>query len=213
MRSLIQHSTQHAAVALRGPSNLRVRLVSCVEPQASGTFVATKIVDGEIGRTRFDQSATPLGLGCARDGAAEEDERKARPMIDDIEGKAEAASPNEERTAHLIRVALDETRELVQLEVALAREEFREEVAQAKMGGIALGLAAMAGVSAFAMFMVTVALAFVVTWLAACLMGGILLLLSLTAGILGWRALPKRPLGATRARLESGYKQLKERLA
>ena len=97
--------------------------------------------------------------------------------------------------------------------MALAREEFREEVAQAKMGGIALGLAAMAGVSAFAMFMVTVAFAFAVTWLAACLMGGILLLLSLTAGILGWKALPKRPLGATRSRLESGYKELKERLA
>ena len=29
MRSLIQHSTQHAAVALRGPFNQRVRLMSC----------------------------------------------------------------------------------------------------------------------------------------------------------------------------------------
>jgi uncharacterized membrane protein YqjE len=162
---------------------------------------------------RFDKSATPHGSAAPWDGAAEWRERKARPMIDDIEGKAVAASAEADRTAQLIRVALDETRKLVQLEVALAREEFAEEVAQVKMGAIALALAAMAAVLAITMFMVSVALAFVVSWPAACVMGGTLLLLSLTAGIVGWKALPKRPLGATRSRLESDYKQLKERLA
>lgn len=162
---------------------------------------------------RFDKSTLPPWLGRARDGAAERHERKARPMTDDIEDQAAAASPDAERATQLIRVALDEARQLVQLEVALAREELCEEIAQAKMAGIALGLAAITGVLAVTMFLVMVALAFAVSWLAACVMGSTLLLLSLTAGIVGWKALPKRPLGATRSRLESDYKELKERLA
>jgi hypothetical protein len=119
----------------------------------------------------------------------------------------------DEPTTDLIREALDETRELVRLEVALAREELKGELTQAKTGGFALGSAASAGIAAFTMFMVTIALAFSMKWLAALIIAGILLALACALGLGGWKLMPKQPLGATRERIGSDLKQLKERVA
>jgi hypothetical protein len=119
----------------------------------------------------------------------------------------------EEPTAELIREALDETRDLVRLEVALAREELKAEIAHAKLSGISLGSAAAAAVSAFTMFLVAIALAFRWSWLAALIIGVILLFLSGAMGFAGWITLPKRPMTQTRERLESDLRQLRERVA
>jgi hypothetical protein len=119
----------------------------------------------------------------------------------------------QEPTAVLIREALDETRDLVRLEIALAREELKAEMAHAKLGGVSLGSAAAAAVSSFTMFMVAIALAFHRSWLAALIIGGILLFMSVAMGFAGWVSLPKKPLAETRERIESDLKQLKERVA
>jgi uncharacterized membrane protein YqjE len=132
---------------------------------------------------------------------------------EEIVGEPVALAPRREGTGQLIREALDETRQLVQLEVALARVEMREEIGRAKSGAIALGIAAGGGIAAFTMFMVALALAFTASWLAALVVAGSLLLLAVAAGIVGWKALPKELLSATRARLKSDYRQLKERVA
>jgi hypothetical protein len=50
-------------------------------------------------------------------------------------------------------------------------------------------------------------------WVAAVGIGGGLLVLGLATALLGWRALPKRPMGETKDRLESDLKQLRERVA
>ena len=118
----------------------------------------------------------------------------------------------EERTGDLVREAIDQTRRLVQLEVTLARAEVGRELAQAKTGAIAFGIAAIVAIVALAMFLFAIPLALGASAAAACGVGGILVLVSATAGVLGWKALPKQWMGTTRSRLESDYEQLKERI-
>ena len=134
-------------------------------------------------------------------------------MTDQTMERAEARVGTAEPTAALVREALDETRDLVRLEVALAREELKAELARAKAAGVALGAAGGLSIAAFTMFMATIALAFSMMWLAALLIGAILMLLAGAMGLAGWRALPRKPLGETKERLESDLKQLKERIA
>lgn len=49
-------------------------------------------------------------------------------------------------------------------------------------------------------------------WLAALVIGVILVAAAVTVGALGYRALPRRPAPLTRERLESDVKQLRERM-
>jgi uncharacterized membrane protein YqjE len=132
-------------------------------------------------------------------------------VINEQESQAQV-EPGVEPTGKLIRTALEETRDLVRLEVALARIEVLDEIAQAKRGAITLGVAVVTATAAFTMFLVAIALAFDLSWCAALIIGGALLVVAASAGALGWRAVPKAPLAATRARLESDYLQLKERI-
>jgi Na+/proline symporter len=113
----------------------------------------------------------------------------------------------------LVREAIDQTRQLARLEVALARQEIEAGIARAKVGAITLGAAAAAGLWAIAMFLVAVAAAFPTLWLAALVLGAILLALAVVLGLAGWRAMPKHPLSGTRERLETDLKDLKERVA
>ncbi len=125
-----------------------------------------------------------------------------------------AGTPQEhEPTAELFREAVDETRELVRLEVELAKQELREELGRAKISAVAIGSGAALALSGLTMFFVTIAMAFAMEWLAALILGGILVVL---AGILafgGFKALPRKPLEETKERLETDLKQLKERVA
>jgi hypothetical protein len=115
--------------------------------------------------------------------------------------------------AELVREALDETRELVRLEVALAREELTAELSQARTAIVSLAAAGALAVSGLTLVLVAVALAFGKAWLVALVVGLILAGLSGVIGLGGWKALPRRLLGETRERIESDFKQLKERIA
>lgn len=126
---------------------------------------------------------------------------------------AAASTQDREPTSELFREAVDETRELVRLEVALAKEELRSELTRAKFGGIALGAGAGAALCGVTMCFVAIAAAFAWVWLAALIIGGILLVLAGTLAYGGFQALPKRPLEETKERIESDLKQLKERVA
>jgi uncharacterized membrane protein YqjE len=117
-----------------------------------------------------------------------------------------------ETTGELLREGLEETRRLVQLEVSLARGEVRKELAQARTGAIAFGIAAVVAIAALAMLLVAIPLAFGASACTACVVAGVLALVSGTAAVVGWKSLPKELLGTTRSRLESDYKQLKERI-
>ena len=125
-----------------------------------------------------------------------------------------AGDSRQERTAELFREAIDETRELARLEVELAKEELWTELRSAKVGAIGLGGGAAAALSGVTMCFVAIAMAFHLEWLAALIIGGILLVLGAALAIGGYSALPRRPLlGETKERIETDLKRLRERVA
>jgi uncharacterized membrane protein YqjE len=121
-------------------------------------------------------------------------------------------SQRPETTAELAREALGELRELVTLEVALAREEVKAEIAQLKTAVLTLGIAAALAIAALSLLLVTVAAAVSPMWLAAFVIGVILAVTAVTVGTRGYRRLPRRPAPLTRERLESDVKRLRERM-
>ena len=113
----------------------------------------------------------------------------------------------------LIREVLGDTRELVRIEVALARDELGHEVASARTSAIAIGIAAVAFIAAFAVFMLAIVLALKAGWVGALVVGGILLAAAISLGFVGWSALPTKPLAQTKGRLQANVERLKERMA
>jgi hypothetical protein len=136
----------------------------------------------------------------------------AMPENPEVEAVAQAPRP-EEPAAKLIREALDEVRDLVRLEVALAREEARSELTRAKASAIALSAAAVLAVSAFSLFMVAISAAFASMWLVALILGGILACLAAVLASFARGRMPKGLLGETKERLSADLQQLKERIA
>jgi hypothetical protein len=119
----------------------------------------------------------------------------------------------EHATAELVREALDETRELVRLEVALAREELAAELSRAKAALVSLAAAGGLVLSGLTLVQVAIALAFSKAWLVALVLGLVLVVLGGAIALGGWNALPRKVLRETRERIESDFRQLKERIA
>lgn len=122
----------------------------------------------------------------------------------------------EATTGALVREAFEEAKELVRLEVALAKEELESELEQAKKAAIGFGIALAASFVALAMLGVALILALGGTAIVALLVtAGYLVVAGAATGI-GYKLLPKEPLAHTRRRLAADFvhfKDLKERLA
>ena len=113
-----------------------------------------------------------------------------------------------ERTPQLIRDVLTEASRLARLEVALAREDLKVQIKQARSAGIALGSASALGVSGFTMLLVSLGLAFSKAWLATLIVAGAVGAVAGAFAFAGWRAMPRKPFGPTKSRLETDLKQL-----
>ena len=100
-------------------------------------------------------------------------------------------------TADLVREAMEGARELVRLEVALAKEEMKAELEHVQRAAVGLGIALASSV--LVLCLLSVALVFLV-------IGGV-------AALVGYSKLPKAPLERTRHRLETDMIQLKEHIA
>lgn len=133
-------------------------------------------------------------------------------MADETD-RLSAAEEDEPPVTDLIREVLADSRELVRIEVALARDELTHEIAAAKTSAVAFACAAAVAVGAFTMFVVALVLALKGGWAGALAAGGILLVAAIGLGLGGWSALPKKPLEQTKGRLQADVKQLKERMA
>jgi hypothetical protein len=134
-------------------------------------------------------------------------------MSDAIDPRVLRPDDDDEPTGALIREAIDDAGALAKLEVALAREEIRTEMARMRSGVIALGVAGGTTVVGIAVVLTGCALTFAAAWVAAIAIGGGLLLVGLATALFGWRALPKSPMSETKDRIESDLKQLRERVA
>jgi hypothetical protein len=133
----------------------------------------------------------------------------------------EVSSPSERNpamleeasTADLVREAMDEAKELVRLEVALAREDVKAELVQVQRAAIGLGIAAGATVIVLCLLAVALVLALGGTPLAALGVAGGFVVIGGIAGYAGYGMLPKNPLEKTRHRLQTDVNQLKEHIA
>ena len=119
----------------------------------------------------------------------------------------------EATTTSLLKEAVDEAKQLAQIEVALAKNELREEVKQAKGAAIAFGASAGLGILGVALLLVSLALAIFPGAVPALVIGLTLLIVASVLGWVGYRAIPKKPLAQTKRRLETDVSLLKERVA
>ena len=119
----------------------------------------------------------------------------------------------EASTADLVREALDEAKQLVRIEIELARAEITQEIAQAKKAAISVGVAATFSLIGTTLLVVAIPLAFGASAIASLIVGGIILVFAAIAAIVGYALLPKKPLEHTRERLKTNMHQLKEHVA
>lgn len=115
-------------------------------------------------------------------------------------------------TVDLFKEAILDTRELVQTEVELAKNEIRAELQRTMRAAIALGTAAAAGLIGLTMILVSIALAIEPAFLPAFLFGLGFLVVAAIAAVLGVNRVPRQPLPRTRSRLETDVRILKEHL-
>lgn len=119
-------------------------------------------------------------------------------------------SPSSTSTPELVRQAVEEARELLQLEVRLAREEAREDFARYRRLGYEIATALVvlnAGVSTLILAAVLAAGAAPTLALA---IGAALLLVSASLAFHVYRALPGFPLQRTLSRWKTEVQELKE---
>jgi uncharacterized membrane protein YqjE len=114
-------------------------------------------------------------------------------------------------TADLVREALDEARELMKLEVALAKNDVRSDLARARWAAIAILTGAFALNVACAMALFALAAASHAEVMVAAGAAVVLLALAGGAGFVAYRAMPTRFLGHTRERLGEDIRALGER--
>lgn len=131
----------------------------------------------------------------------------------DMTPPPERLALEEASTADLVREALDEAKELVRLEVELARAEVAKEIALAKKAAAGFAVAATFGLIGLTLLAVAIPLAFGASAIAALIVGGIILGLAGVAAFVGYAILPKKPLEHTRDRLMHNVNQLKEHVA
>lgn len=138
---------------------------------------------------------------------------KRSPALEPHVSPALARSPAEASTVELVEAAVKETRELVRLEVALAKLEAKQQLKSAIRAVIGFATAAVLGIVTLSLLAVAIVLAIGGNAASALLVAAIVLALGAIAGFVGYSMLPKHPFERTRAHLEDDLKQLKEHVA
>ena len=125
----------------------------------------------------------------------------------------EFVPPSSAPTQELLREALEQTRELVRIEFALARDEIEEDLERAKRGGIWAGIGVVFASAMLAALVLSLVLALGGTAAIALAIAGGLAVLAAAAGAMAFQVFPRAPLQRTRTRLGTELNQLKEKVA
>lgn len=116
-------------------------------------------------------------------------------------------------TVELVRHAMTEMKLLVRAEMLHARTEMKQELREARNAGILLGFALLLAPAGVAVAAMAIVLAFSAEqWLAALVIGVILLLLAALLAFFAVKRLPKKPLARTRDRLKLDWMLTREEL-
>lgn len=119
----------------------------------------------------------------------------------------------EASTADLLREMMDEGKELVRLEVELAKEEVKEDLKQVQHAAIVFGIAGAASIIVLCLLSVALVIALGGTAAAALAVAGGFVVVSGVAAWIGYGMWPRAPLEKTRHRLQNDINQLKEHIA
>lgn len=125
----------------------------------------------------------------------------------------ERLAMEEASTSDLVREALDEAKELVRLEVELAKTEVTEELAEAKKAAVGFVVAGAFMVLALCLLSVALVLALGGTAVVALVVAGVFMVIAGIGAFAGYSMLPKKPLEQTRRRMKTDFQSLKEHLA
>jgi uncharacterized membrane protein YqjE len=152
-------------------------------------------------------------IGGAANAAPSRGGKENVMVIEATPSERNPAQLEEASTADLVKEAMDEAKELVRLEVELAKEEVKEELRQIQRAGI--GFAIALGSTLVALSLMAMALVLVLggTPLVALGIAAGFLVISAIAGYAGYGMWPKVPLEKTRNRLQNDMNQLKEHIA
>lgn len=113
----------------------------------------------------------------------------------------------------LARDVVEQTKELVRLEITLARDELRQEMTSATGMGIAGGVAAITALIGATMLLVALALLLHLGPLPAFIIGCALCAVAIVSAIVAIQIMPRRPMGDTKTRVLQDLRRLKERSA
>lgn len=116
-------------------------------------------------------------------------------------------------TAELVRQALGDARELVRLEVRVAKQELRQELLRTKNALIAAAVALLLLLLALGALAVAAIAALGGTALDALLVAAALAVLGLGVCAVAYALVPKPPLDRARQRMQDDLDQLKEHVA
>lgn len=112
-----------------------------------------------------------------------------------------------------MRQTIDETKELVRLELALAREELSEDLRRLKVAAILGGVAIVLALLTLSTLVVALVLAVGGTALSAVAVSVALAAVCAVIALAAYKNVPRVPLERTRARLTSEVRQFEEHIA
>jgi uncharacterized membrane protein YqjE len=115
-------------------------------------------------------------------------------------------------TTELMRQVLDETKELVRIEMRLARDELDADLRELQRAAILAGTALLLAVLALSTLVVSLLFALEAGAGAALAIAAAFLLAGVVLGVLAYRRVPKPPLGRTRERLKHDVNELEAHL-
>lgn len=161
-----------------------------------------------------------LPLDAEEDGLAKLAESMERSALKEEKEHMAIEHPTPERlpleeasTRDLVREALDEAKELVRIEVALAKNEVKSELVHLKRAAIGFGISAVCALLLLSTLILALVIALGGTVVAALGVAAVLLVIGGIGAYAGYVMLPKKPLERTRNRLETNVNQLKEHFA
>jgi hypothetical protein len=116
-------------------------------------------------------------------------------------------------TVDLVRHAMTEMKLLIRAEVLHARAELQEELREARNAGILIGGALFLAPAGLAIALMAIVLALPeAQWIAALVLGVVVLGLAALLALLAMKKLPKKPLARTRDRLKLDWMLTREEL-
>ncbi|WP_437672133.1 phage holin family protein [Sorangium sp. So ce131] len=121
--------------------------------------------------------------------------------------------PEESGLVDLVKGAIQDTQELIKIEIALAKNETKRDAFKLKSAAIAFGVALVAAILMIAMLLVAAVLA-IGGPAPALVIAAVLLVTAGIAGLVGYRSIPREPpLDATKEHAEAQANTLKEEIA